>query len=73
MLSSQVIFAVLDTPEDEEASDEPNLFQKLSLLRQVAQKVLASAASDRPAVSRPAREARDILKTLSDDALKGLF
>jgi len=50
-----------------------NLLQDLSLLRSVAQKVKESAASDKPIISRPAREARDILKEMDDEDLHGLF
>jgi len=58
------------------SSDElngPNLFQKLKLMRRVTQKILESAASDKPFIARPAREARDIIKQLDDDTLVGLF
>jgi hypothetical protein len=51
----------------------PNLFQKLKLMRKVTQKTLESAASDKPFIARPAREARDIIKQLDDDTLLGLF
>jgi len=72
-MSSHAILAVLSQHEDSDRSGEPNLFQELSLLRHVAQKVLESVASDKPIIARPAREARDILKALGDDSLQGLF
>jgi hypothetical protein len=72
VISSQVILAVVNLEDGEEA-DDGNLFQKLKVLRRVTQKVLESAASDKPFVSRPAREARDIIKQLDDDSLLGLF
>ena len=74
-MSSQTILAVLTQYEnsDRSAMQQQNLFQELSLLRSVAQKVQASVASDKPIIARPAREARDILKTLDDDSLQGLF
>ena len=53
--------------------DTPNLFQKLSLLRGVAQKILQSIGSDRPFIAKPAREARDLLKNTDDSSLQGLF
>ena len=53
--------------------DTPNLFQKLSLLRGVAQKTLQSIGSDRPFIAKPAREARDLLKNTDDSSLQGLF
>jgi len=71
-LSSQTILAVLSQHGDSPI-EKPNLFQELSLLRSVAQKVQESVASDKPIIARPAREAREILKTLDDDSLQGLF
>lgn len=50
-----------------------SLLQDLSLLRSVAQKVQESAASDKPIIARPAREARDILKEMDDEDLHGFF
>jgi hypothetical protein len=73
VISSQVILAVVSVDEEEESVDGNNLFQKLKVLRRVTQKVLESAASDKPFISRPAREARDIIKQLDDDSLLGLF
>jgi len=70
--SSQVILAVVSSEEDEE-DEGPNLFQKLKVMRKVAQKVLESAASDKPFIARPAREARDRIKEIEDDSLLGLF
>jgi hypothetical protein len=74
-LSSQTILAVLSQDEDyiDSLKQQPNLFQELGLLRSVAQKVQESVASDKPIIGRPAREARDILKTLDDEALQGFF
>lgn len=71
VISSQVIKAVVSA--DEETGESSNLFQKLKLLRKVAQKALESAASDKPFIARPAREARDMIKELDDDSLAGLF
>lgn len=76
-LSSHIIVALL-SPEDEYSHTnpdptEPNVLQKLSLLRSVAQKVLESVASDRPSIARPAREARELLRELDDEALQGVF
>lgn len=70
ILSSQIILVVISS-DDELGS--PNLFQKLNVMRRVAQKVLESSTSDKPFIARPAREARDIIKQLDDDALVGLF
>jgi hypothetical protein len=36
-------------------------------------KALESAASDKPFIARPAREARDQIKELGDEELLGLF
>lgn len=75
VISSQVILAVVNPDDDDNNGkmNDTNLFQRLKLLRGVTQKVLESAASDKPFVSRPAREARDIIKQLEDDSLLGLF
>ncbi|KAI0944136.1 hypothetical protein AcV7_002042 [Taiwanofungus camphoratus] len=75
VLSSQCILAVLSPDEDflPGNAETPNVFMTLGVLRTVAQKVQESIASDKPSISRPAREARDILKALEDDALQGLF
>ncbi|KAF9479098.1 ARM repeat-containing protein [Pholiota conissans] len=71
VLSSQVILAVVTPDEDNEA--DLNLFQQLKVMRTVAMKALESAASDKPFIARPAREARDRIKELDDDDLVGLF
>ena len=67
-ISSHTILAVLSSEQEGD-----NLFQSLSLLRSIAQKVQESIASDKPSVGRPAREARDILKELDDESLQGFF
>ncbi|KAJ7334076.1 armadillo-type protein [Mycena albidolilacea] len=72
VLASHTIVALL-TPDEESHTQEPNLFQKLSLLRSVAQKVQESAANDQPFIARPAREARELLKELDDESLQGFF
>ncbi|KAJ6518743.1 armadillo-type protein [Mycena sanguinolenta] len=72
VVASHTIVALL-TADEESHTSEPNLFQKLSLLRSVAQKVQESAASDKPFIARPAREARDLLKELDDESLQGFF
>lgn len=71
-MASHTIVAVL-TPDEENHNSGPNLFQKLSLLRNVAQKVQESAANDKPFIARPAREARELLKELDDESLQGFF
>jgi hypothetical protein len=72
MTSSHAILAILSAGE-ESADLHKNLFQSLSLMRSVAQKVLTNVASDRPAIARLAREARDLLKTLDDESIADLF
>ncbi|RDB20660.1 eIF-2-alpha kinase activator gcn1 [Hypsizygus marmoreus] len=72
MLSAHIILEVL-TPEEDSDHGGQNLFQKLSLLRSVAQKVLDGVGNERPSIARPSREARDFLKQLDDDSLDGLF
>ena len=75
-ISSIVPLRVLEAqtdPDSEFYSPEDNVFQKLGHLRSVAQKILENAANEKPIVSRPAREARDIIRNMDDDSLKGLF
>jgi hypothetical protein len=73
-ISSHTILAALSPDDDEDTpNQDDNVFQKLGLLRSVAQKVLENAANERPNISRPAREARDLLKASSDPSLVGLF
>ncbi|OJA10082.1 hypothetical protein AZE42_06300 [Rhizopogon vesiculosus] len=78
-LASQTILAVLSPDSDSDSDDYPDpvdtLFAKLGLLRSVALKVKESVANERPTISRPAREARDILKHMaaSEDSLAGIF
>lgn len=71
-LSSQAILAILADAEESESKD-PNVFTQLGQLREVAVKVKESAASDKPNIGRPAREARELLKSLEDDDLLGVF
>jgi len=72
VLGSYMTLAVLSSSEDSDAETE-NVFQKLSLLRSVARKVLESVASEKPSISRPAREAKELLKALGDEELQGVF
>ena len=62
-----MILAVLTYDESHEASpkeERRNLFQNLDVAQEIAAKIQENVASDRSSVSRPAREARDILKSL---------
>jgi len=72
VLSAHVVLAVLAVDEYT-STDKQNLFQKLSLLRSIAQKVKESVGNDKPFITRPSREARDLLKELDDGNLDGLF
>ena len=67
-LGSQCILAILSGDQP-----EPNVFQQLGVIKSIAQKVQASVGSDRPAVSRPAREAKDLLRNLHDPELAGIL
>ncbi|RPD57344.1 ARM repeat-containing protein [Lentinus tigrinus ALCF2SS1-7] len=73
VLASHCIRAVVAPDEEEDETEGPNVFQKLGVLRKVAQKAQESAANEKPSIARPAREARDALKASGDDALQGLF
>lgn len=70
VVSSHCIRAVLSSDEDDDHHDGPNVFQKLGILRKVAQKVQESAGNEKPSIARPAREAREALKALGDDVLQ---
>ena len=73
-LSSACVLAVVSPDDDDEHNKhEPNVFQQLGVLRSVTQKVIESAASDKPSTARPARLAKEALKTLADESLHGLF
>ena len=76
-LSSHAILAVLQFEEtDERVRPDETLFAKLGVLRSVALKVKESAANERPAISRPARDAREVLKEMAangEESLVGIF
>jgi hypothetical protein len=72
VLCSHVILAALSPSEDGDGLPS-NVFHKLSLLRSVAKKVLDSVASEKPSISRPAREARELLRVLEDEEIEGVF
>ncbi|KAG7441044.1 ARM repeat-containing protein [Guyanagaster necrorhizus] len=74
VISSQTLRAVLSADEEEEDGGEgENLFQKLGLMRSVAQKVIESAGNEKPSIARPAREAREALRRVDDENLQGLL
>ncbi|TBU31959.1 ARM repeat-containing protein [Dichomitus squalens] len=73
VLASHCILAVVAPDEEDDLVEGPNVFQRLGVLRKVAQKAQESAANEKPSIARPAREARDALKASGDDALQGLF
>ena len=65
-------------PEDADECVRPDetLFAKLGVFRSVALKVKESAANERPAISRPARDAREVLKEMAvdgEESLVGIF
>jgi hypothetical protein len=74
-LASHAILAVLSPDSDDYLEPAATLFAKLGLLRSVALKVKESAGNERSTISRPAREARDILKSVAADeeSLAGIF
>lgn len=64
MLSSHSILAVLSSDEDDESSssdEQPNLFEQLDVMSSIARKVQESISVDRPSISRPCREAKELL------------
>ncbi|ESK85788.1 translational activator [Moniliophthora roreri MCA 2997] len=58
--SSHVILGVLEATSEK---GEENIFEKLGLMGSVAQKIQESAGHERPDIGRPARGARDLLRT----------
>ena len=76
-LLSHAILAVLQPEQtDEPVRPDETPFVKLGVLRSVALKVKESAAKERPAISRPARDAREVLKGMAADgeeSLVGIF
>ncbi|KAF7309756.1 TOG domain-containing protein [Mycena indigotica] len=68
IIASQTILAVV-TPDQDAETPELNLFQKLSLMPAVMQKIKESLGSDKPFITRPAREARDVLRTLEEQGV----
>ena len=72
-LSPRTILAVFK-PEcaDGRVRADETLFGQLGVLRSVALKVKESAANERPAISRPARDAREVLKEMAADGEEGL-
>ncbi|CAL1711997.1 unnamed protein product [Somion occarium] len=61
-LASHCIAAVLSPSEDGQNKDT-TLFHDLSVLPSVSRKIQESVANEKPSISRPAREARDLLKS----------
>lgn len=64
MLSSHSILAVLSKDDDEDAGSTdgaPDLFERLDVVTSIARKIQESIGSDRPSISRPAREAKELL------------
>ncbi|KAK0468862.1 armadillo-type protein [Armillaria novae-zelandiae] len=74
VISSHTLLAVLSSDEEGDSpTDGENLFQKLGLMRSVAQKVIESAGNEKPSIARPAREAREALRYIDDESLQGLL
>lgn len=66
-LGSHCILAVLSPDEDSyHHNADATLFKSLSVLKGVSQKVQESIANEKPSISRPAREAKELLKTIDD-------
>lgn len=62
-MASHAILAALST-EDDGIPNEQNVFEKLGIIQSIALRVKKSIAADRPSVSRPAREAKELLVAL---------
>lgn len=61
-LSSHCIVATLS--QSEGARKGVDFFEQLGVWQSVVQKVQESVGTDRPTISRPAREARDLINSL---------
>ena len=61
VLASHCIVAVLSADEDGEYPGT-TLFHSLGVVTKVSGKVQESIGNDRPSISRPAREAKELLK-----------
>ncbi|KAH9925947.1 ARM repeat-containing protein [Epithele typhae] len=66
VLAAHCIRAVVapDEDEDDNSAQTENVFQRLGVLRMVAQKAQECAANERPMIARPGREARDAIKAI---------
>ncbi|SJL18223.1 uncharacterized protein ARMOST_21801 [Armillaria ostoyae] len=74
VISSHTLIAVISPDEEGDSpTGEENLFQKLGLMRSVVQKVIESAGNEKPFIARPAREAREALRYIDDESLRGLL
>ena len=66
-VASRCILAALSPPEDSHSHEaDATLFKELGVLKSVAQKVQESISTDQPSIARPAREAKELLKTVED-------
>ncbi|SJL04289.1 uncharacterized protein ARMOST_07650 [Armillaria ostoyae] len=74
VISSHTLIAVVSPDEEGDSpTGKENLFQKLGLMRRVVQKVIESAGNEKPFIARPAREAREALRYIDDESLRGLL
>jgi hypothetical protein len=77
LLSAHVTLVVLSPSDDDSSEQEEHLFQKLSLSRSIAQKVLEGVGNEKPVLARVSREAKEILRERyiagGDSNLEGLF
>ncbi len=74
VISSHTLIAVVSPDEEGDSpTGEETLFQKLGLMRSVAQKMVESVGNEKPFIARPAREARGALRYIDDESLRGLL
>ena len=72
LLSHAILVVLQPEQTDERVRPDETPFVKLGVLCSVAVKVKESAANERPAISRPARDAREVLNGMAADGEKSL-
>ncbi len=64
MLSSNAILAVFEKASEDDAEGGEHIFGHLGLLQSISQKLQECVSAEKSAVSRPAREARELMNKL---------
>jgi len=64
MLSSNAILAVFEKASEDDGEQHEHIFGRLGLLQSISQKLQESVGAEKSAISRPAREARELMNKL---------